>query len=342
LALCEAGTNRRDLAIARLFVGFAFFRRDDYEKARQLFEQSLTDFRDLKDLYREADTQRQLSDILEAIGEISQSETIAQDLELARQAGERLHLAEVLGDQARWAWENNQFDEAEAHLKEAQSLYDQIGFSASKASLLQGLIAHCRNDYQRARSMYTKFKEQLELLGEKYMTSFVLQTLGALARDEGDLQQAQSYIQQSLKITKEIGSREEVGIRLAWLGQIEFLQGNLVGAKHNFNESLSIAKDVEWRYSKNVPLLTFSNSYANSQPKIAMRVLGAVHAYYRNKIHEPIDPLLTRESDRAIAQARQSLDESAFNAAWAEGKKMEINQAIDYALSEIGEIEKNI
>jgi len=36
------------------------------------------------------------------------------------------------------------------------------------------------------------------------------------------------------------------------------------------------------------------------------------------------------------------LDEQVFNAAWAEGEKMEINQAIDYALSEIGEMEKNI
>jgi len=36
------------------------------------------------------------------------------------------------------------------------------------------------------------------------------------------------------------------------------------------------------------------------------------------------------------------LDEQAFNTAWAEGEKMEINQAIDYALSEIEEIEKNL
>jgi len=36
------------------------------------------------------------------------------------------------------------------------------------------------------------------------------------------------------------------------------------------------------------------------------------------------------------------LDEQVFNAAWAEREKMSIDQAIDYALSEIGEMEKNI
>jgi hypothetical protein len=59
----------------------------------------------------------------------------------------------------------------------------------------------------------------------------------------------------------------------------------------------------------------YSNAYANSQAQITGQVLGALHAYHKNVINEPIDPFMTRESDSAIAQARQRLDESAFNAA---------------------------
>jgi len=36
------------------------------------------------------------------------------------------------------------------------------------------------------------------------------------------------------------------------------------------------------------------------------------------------------------------LDEQVFNAAWAEREKMSIDQAIDYVLSQSGEIERNI
>jgi len=337
LALCEGGTDQRDLAIARFYKGSAFFRLEDYESALPLLEQSLTEFRELKDLYWEAVTHGQLSVILVAKGEKSQGETIVQDLELARKAGERLNLAEVLKWQSFWAWTNNQIDKAEAYVKEAQTLYDQIGHTASSGSLVQGLIAHIRNDYQQARIMYTKSKEQFELHGEKYRKSYALQDLGALARDEGDFQLAKSYVEEALKIVNEVGVRTRIGYQLALLGQIEYLQGNLEGSKRKFNESLCIVKEIDDLYSKSDSLLIFSNAYAILQPPIAVRILGAVQAYYRN-IKDPIHPLRKRDSDSAIAQARQHLDESAFNAAWAEGEKMSLDEALDLALKTLEEM----
>jgi len=117
LALCEAGTDRRDLAIARLFVGLAFIRKDYDEKARPLLEQSLSEFRDLRDLYWEAYTHRWLSRVLVTKGVTSQNESNAQVLKLARKAAERLHLADVLAMQALWARRNHRMDESESYIK---------------------------------------------------------------------------------------------------------------------------------------------------------------------------------------------------------------------------------
>jgi tetratricopeptide (TPR) repeat protein len=279
-----------------------------------------------------------LSRILVAKEEKLQSETIVQGVELARKTGERLILAVALVGLAEWVWRNHQFDKAEAYLKEAQTLDDQIGNKASRVSLLQGRVAHARNDYQQARLMYTKFIEQCDLIGEKRVKSYALQNLGILERDEGNFQPAQSYFEEALKIEKEIGVRTNIGIRFAVLGQIELLQGNLEGAKHKFNESLSIVKEVDDRNLISNPLLFFSNAHANLHPRITVRILGAIHAYYKNIINEPIDPLMTRESDNAIAQACQHLDESAFNAAWAEGEKMSLDEVLDLALKTLEEI----
>ncbi len=340
LALCATGMDRRDLAIARFYVGIAFHRHEDYENARPLLEQSLTEFRELKDLFWGAITQRWLSIILVARGEKSWKswgETINQDLELARRTGERLNLASVLVDCGEWAWTDDQIDEAEAHLSEAQTLYEQIGNQANTAIWLQGLVAHCRNDYQRARNIYTKSKEQYELLGEKNIKSITIQCLGELERDDGNLQQAQSHVEEALKIAREVESKSVIGFRLALLGQIEFLQGNFEGAKRNFNESLSTVKEIGNGYSKSQHLLIFSNTYANIHPPIAIRMLGAVHAYSRNK-KGAIHPLRKRDSDSAIAQAHQHLDESAFNAAWAEGEKMSLDEALNLALKTLEEM----
>ena len=42
------------------------------------------------------------------------------------------------------------------------------------------------------------------------------------------------------------------------------------------------------------------------------------------------------EYDRALAAARAQLDEAAWNAAWAEGRAMTLEQAVTYALEDAG------
>jgi hypothetical protein len=102
LALCKTGADLFDLAIAKFYVGFTFYRLQAFEKAQPLFEQCLVEFRNVKDLYWEAYTKRWLSISLVSMGQKSLSETIAPDVELARHAGERVHLASALFRQAQW------------------------------------------------------------------------------------------------------------------------------------------------------------------------------------------------------------------------------------------------
>jgi predicted neutral ceramidase superfamily lipid hydrolase len=48
-----------------------------------------------------------------------------------------------------------------------------------------------------------------------------------------------------------------------------------------------------------------------------------------------LDPADRREYDRILAAVRAQLDEATFNAAWAEGRKMTLEQAIEYVLESI-------
>lgn len=340
LALCETGTERRDLAIARFFVGFAYNRQGSSDTARVLIEQSLAEFHELQDWFWVAVAQRWLSFILVAKGEMSPGEQIARDLEMARKAGERFSLSSALLNRANWAWENYQIDAAESYLEESETLSYQIGFRAREADgfLLRGEIAHYNNDYQQARIMYDNNKMQQQLLGEKYLISFTLENLGILARDMGEWQQAQSHYDDALQAAKLIGDRSVVGFRLALLGQIYFIQGHFEGARRAFQESLSVIIELDDLYSKSNPLLIFSSTYADMLPQIALQVLGAIHAYYENKIKNPMHPLRKRDYDKAMAQARQSLEESAFNSAWVDGEKMSLDEALNLTLKTLAEM----
>lgn len=338
LALCEEGTNRYDLAIARFYVARAFYRDRDYQNVRPLLEQSLAEFRELKDLYWEALSQCLVSNLRCIIGEILPSQVITHDLELARKAGERLNLADVLDDSAILELSNHQIDTSKAQLTEAEMLRNQIGFKTNMSFRYLGMIAHINNDFQQARHIYTKLIEQCELLGEKNTRSLTIAYLGLLDRDEGNLQQAQSYFEQALVTAKEVGESYSIGIRLAVLGQIALLQGNLEGAKRKFNESLTIANEVNNRALKSDIMIVFSNSYINLRPQTAMQLLATVNVCIKNKVIDQRNPFVQRESDSAIAQARQHLDELAFNTAWTEGEKMSLDEALELALKTLGEM----
>ncbi len=65
------------------------------------------------------------------------------------------------------------------------------------------------------------------------------------------------------------------------------------------------------------------------QPERAARILGAMEALEADMFHAH-----RREYERAIATARAHIEQSEWEAAWAEGQAMTLEQAIAYALSD--------
>jgi hypothetical protein len=68
----------------------------------------------------------------------------------------------------------------------------------------------------------------------------------------------------------------------------------------------------------------------------AARLLGADEAN-RERIGAFLQPSDTPEYHRIRAEVRAHLDDTAFAAAWAEGRSMTLEQAIAYALEDVGD-----
>ena len=66
-------------------------------------------------------------------------------------------------------------------------------------------------------------------------------------------------------------------------------------------------------------------------PERSARLLGAAEEL-REIISSPLPPADRAEVDGYVAAVRDALDEEAFEAAWAEGRAMTIEEAIEYAL----------
>ena len=63
----------------------------------------------------------------------------------------------------------------------------------------------------------------------------------------------------------------------------------------------------------------------------AARLFGAAHAL-RESVGIPLRPIARPEYERDVAAVRTRLDEASWQAAWAEGQAMTLEQAIAYAL----------
>ena len=72
---------------------------------------------------------------------------------------------------------------------------------------------------------------------------------------------------------------------------------------------------------------------AQNQMERAARLFGAADNLY-TLLRFEMPPAERAEHDRAVATARAELGEEAFAAAWEEGKKMTMEQAVEYALEE--------
>ena len=67
------------------------------------------------------------------------------------------------------------------------------------------------------------------------------------------------------------------------------------------------------------------------QPERAARLLGAAEAFCETLgAYPPV--AIAAEYEHAVAAGRATLGEAAFAAAWAEGRSMSLDQAVDYAM----------
>ena len=144
-------------------------------------------------------------------------------------------------------------------------------------------------------------------------------------------------MQEALRIAEEVGSKHDIGYRLALLSEIDYLQDDLNAARENLKKSLWIAGELnDRRYTIGYTLLIFSRVFIKLSPQIAVQVFGAAHAHVQ-KVDEPLDRFFLQDSDRVINEAHEVIGDEAFEAAFAEGQKMPLDDALKLASATLAE-----
>lgn len=171
-------------------------------------------------------------------------------------------------------------------------------------------------------------------LGNRWNAAAMLGFSATVPFGQGDLARARRLAERGLSLAREVGARDILYVTLHPLAAIALAEGDHERAARLFEEGLTLSAEVG-EASNVAYCLEGLAAIAASEGRLerAARLWGAAEA-----ILEPIEviayPYATDRSlhDRQVAAARERLDQETWTRAWAEGRAMTIEQAIEYAL----------
>jgi hypothetical protein len=158
------------------------------------------------------------------------------------------------------------------------------------------------------------------LLAETYMAN-------------GDLEAAKPLWNDGLKLCREENDKWQISWGLEGLGHVERLEGRLEQAREFYLESLNLKVSVMDKSGIIYSLEAFAQLAATQKQFERAAVLWGAAEGLRQIFNLQLPPSREKLYTSLIPEARGQLGEDAFAAAWSKGRMMNMQQAIDFALS---------
>jgi tetratricopeptide (TPR) repeat protein len=271
--------------------------QDDYEQAVALYKESLTLYRDVGDAGGIATCLADLGEVASYQGDLHQAVDLLEEaLARFRRLGNKTKIAYTLGNLAVMAIYEGNYRRASARIEESLELFREVGDIRGIAVGLSSLgwIALTEGNHERVTRL---FKEAIARYREAGIPPppDCLMNLGLAAMLRGDHGQATELIGEGLVLSRGLGDL----LVVAW--GVEY--GAVVAA-------------------------------SRSEAVRAGRLLGAAEAL-REAIGAPLSPDESAFYEPYITDARARLGEGGtWERAFAEGRTMTFEEAVEYALSE--------
>jgi predicted ATPase/class 3 adenylate cyclase/Tfp pilus assembly protein PilF len=337
-AQCLAGKAevRDELrADALICGGIMAYYRADYQHSTALFEEAL-------ELSRRIGYQASMANALDNLGNIAQRQgdyatartRREEALAIRRDIGDREAIAVSLHNLGWMANELRDYVSARACLTEALDLLGDARLGARTALTLNLLacVADREGKTDEARELFGQSLALWRETGNEWGAAQVLINLGVMADSEGDLAQARALYTEALTVHQRAAAKLDIAICLCNLAGVSQQEGDYGDAERTYKQALRIAHgmaDPAWVLTALEGLGSVARSRGNAGR--GAQLLGACQS-----IREAVGLAPTASSAEEYrthaAAAREALGHHAFEAAWAEGQAMTLDEAVAYAL----------
>jgi tetratricopeptide (TPR) repeat protein len=240
-------------------------------------------------------------------------------------------LALVLREQGAYA-------RASALCEESLALSRQRGDAEGIGVVLLSL-ADLARDQGDAAGVRAYCEESLDLFRELGHTwvGFVLNNLAQAAYLEGDLALAARQAEESEAVFRGLGAGPSLAEVLVTLGRVRGTQGEAVAAQAALSEALTLASAQGPRFVVAAALDELGVlAVRQGQAQQGVHLLAAA-AMLRGSMGTPVRPADRPALEAALAAARASLGDIAFDDAWVAGQRLPVDQIVTQALTGPGD-----
>jgi predicted ATPase len=216
--------------------------------------------------------------------------------------------------------------------EESLEEYEAAGDYAGRLAQLQNLASNAisRRDYQLAVSL---LREKIASTGDRdtYALAIAVGLLGFALAGNGENEEARRSFEESLEMSRVHGfSRVEAEVLLGLADLMRTASPSK--ALEYYRESVELARSMGYlTLVAECVMRIAAIALASKGARAAATLLGFLAGFV-----EPLgglDATEKTEFDAAIAQARGALGDRTFDAAWAKGGALSIDQAIDFSLT---------
>jgi predicted ATPase/class 3 adenylate cyclase len=198
--------------------------------------------------------------------------------------------------------------------------------SMAVAKMRQGDLAAAQALKERALASLNKadsFTEGLQLV-----------TMAGLARQSGDLDEAMALLKAASESFDKIGSRHFRNMAESEFAHLRRYMGDDAAAEAAYRRTIREWQDLghQAAVANQLETLAFIAVHG-ARLEHAATLLGAAEAL-REYIHIDMLPNERAEYDAEVAALEEALDPAALSAAWRAGRQLDMDAAVDLALSE--------
>ncbi len=259
-----------------------------------------------------------------------------ENLEICRQIGHELGIAGTLVALGRIETYYGDKDKGRGYLEEGLTIFRKSGDKSGIANVLtaMGLAELYSEDMDRSREHYEEALKISRELSSGPGTGIALIALGEIARAQSDYKAARSYYEEALQINERLGQLGIVSIVSHNLGYVARQQGEFEKALGYFRRSLTLSIKRDQRRFVYFCLSGIASVLVDlNKPETAARLFGFAEDLGLNG-HFELDAVDRWEVNQSRKKLDGLIDEKEKVRLWAEGKTLQLEEALKIALDE--------